>query len=127
MNKLEIYDPPMCCSSGVCGSDVNPALVQFTADLDWLKSKNVQVERFNLSQSPSAFVDNEIIKKMLSEEGNACLPVLIANGEVVSKGAYPSRDALAGYFGISMDCCEASDKSSATETGSCCGGTDKCC
>jgi len=127
MSKLEVYDPPMCCSSGVCGPDVNPALVQFASDLDWLKSQNVQVERFNLSQTPAAFAENAIIKKILSEEGNDCLPVLLINGEVVSKGEYPSRDALAGLLGISMNCCVTPNSSGSSESGSCCGGTDKCC
>ncbi|MFN8000751.1 MAG: arsenic metallochaperone ArsD family protein [Acidobacteriota bacterium] len=23
--KLEIFDPPMCCATGVCGTDVDPS------------------------------------------------------------------------------------------------------
>ena len=98
--KLEIYDPPMCCSSGVCGPNVNPALVQFSSDLDWLKSQNVEVERFGLSSNPAAFTRHELVKEALKKEGNECLPIILANGILVSKGKYPSRDELKSFLGI---------------------------
>jgi hypothetical protein len=31
--KIEIYDPPMCCPSGVCGPSVDPKLVKSLAPL----------------------------------------------------------------------------------------------
>jgi hypothetical protein len=43
--KLEVFDPPMCCSSGVCGQNVDPKLVQFSATLDWLRAQGIQAER----------------------------------------------------------------------------------
>ena len=55
MVVLQVFDPPMCCSTGVCGPKVNPALPRFAADLNWLKSQGVHVERFNLAQNPDAF------------------------------------------------------------------------
>jgi hypothetical protein len=50
--KFQIFDPPMCCSTGLCGPGVDPALVTFSADLDWLKRQGIDVERCNLSQQP---------------------------------------------------------------------------
>ena len=58
MTKLAVYDPPMCCSTGVCGPAVDPVLPRVTADLDWLRRQGIEVERFNLSQQPQAFVAN---------------------------------------------------------------------
>ena len=55
MPKLEVFDPPMCCSTGVCGPSINPALPQLAADLQWLKDLGVQIERFGLAQQPAAF------------------------------------------------------------------------
>ena len=40
----------------MCGPDVDPALVQFAADLQALAASGVAVERFNLAQEPEAFV-----------------------------------------------------------------------
>jgi hypothetical protein len=30
--RLDVFDPAMCCSTGVCGPEVDPQLVQFAAD-----------------------------------------------------------------------------------------------
>lgn len=117
--KLEIYDPPMCCSSGVCGPVVNPELVRFSSDLEWLKSQNIEIERFRLSSNPAAFTHHELVKELLKKEGNECLPIILANGVLVSKGKYPSRDELKVFLAI-----ESGDKESVSgdqNTADCCG------
>lgn len=99
MFKLEVFDPPMCCSSGVCGPNIDPVLPRFAADLDWLKSQGVTVERYNLSQQPGAFVENPLVKATLTKEGNGSLPLILVNGRIASRGSYPDRDALAAMAG----------------------------
>ena len=93
----------MCCSSGVCGPDVDPELVRFSSDIEWLKSKNVEVERFGLSSDPAAFTSHELVSETLKEEGKDCLPIIFANGTLVSKARYPDRDELKGFLGIESD------------------------
>ncbi len=44
MTKLEVYDPAMCCSTGVCGPEVDPALVTFAADLKWVEAQGIAVQ-----------------------------------------------------------------------------------
>jgi len=100
MTKLAIYDPPMCCSSGVCGPAVDPVLPRITADLDWLKRQGVQVERYNLAQQPQAFASNPTVRAALREHGNDCLPLILVDGRVVSRGTYPERTELARLAGI---------------------------
>jgi AhpD family alkylhydroperoxidase len=95
MTKVDVFDPPMCCSTGVCGPDVDPVLVRFAADLRWLANAGVLVERHNLSQQPQAFVANQSVKAALESEGNQCLPLILVDGRIVSKGAYPAREELA--------------------------------
>ena len=99
MIQVEVFDPPMCCSSGVCGPSVDPVLPRFAADLEWLKTQGVTVERYNLSQQPGAFVGNPVVKATLSKEGNDCLPLILVDGQIASEGSYPDRDALAGIAG----------------------------
>ena len=89
---LQVFDPAMCCSTGVCGPDVDTKLVQFAADLDWLKSQGVIVQRHNLSQNPAAFVENEPVKTALTERGEAALPVILLNGKIAVTGRYPERN-----------------------------------
>jgi hypothetical protein len=99
-SKLQVYDPPMCCSTGVCGPDVNTDLVRFAADLDWLKQQGVEVERFNLSSNPAAFARNQAVREALQYEGNTCLPLIIVNGEIVSRCVYPTRSELMAFVGL---------------------------
>lgn len=100
MTAVRVFDPAMCCSTGICGPSVDPQLVRFAADLDWLKSQGVAVERFNLSQEPAAFAEDSAVKTALETKGEAGLPLVKVNGEVKSTGVYPSRDELAAWAGV---------------------------
>ncbi|MBI5084177.1 MAG: arsenite efflux transporter metallochaperone ArsD [Acidobacteria bacterium] len=100
MIHLEVFDPPMCCPTGVCGPAVDPALARFAADLHWLAGEGVHVDRYNLSQQPQAFAANQAVKAALEEDGNACLPLILMDGRVASKGGYPAREELARLCGL---------------------------
>lgn len=100
MPVVRVFDPPMCCSTGVCGPSVDPELARFTADLDWLKKQGVPVERFNLSQQPGAFVSHAVVKDALTARGNECLPLVVVDERIAVEGAYPSRETLAALAGI---------------------------
>ncbi len=100
MAVLQVFDPPMCCSTGVCGPKVDPALARFAADLVWLRSLGVAVQRFNLAQEPNAFADTPAVQQMLEEAGPKCLPMILLDGRVVSQGVYPSREDLGALAGI---------------------------
>ena len=65
MTNVTVYDPAMCCSTGICGAEVGQQLVTFAADLDWLKSKGIEVTRINLSQEPAKFAENGKVKAVL--------------------------------------------------------------
>lgn len=100
MTAVRVFDPAMCCSTGVCGPSVDPQLARFSADLDWLKSQGVSVERFNLAQQPAAFAEDQAVRSALETKGEAGLPVVKVNGETKSSGIYPSREELAMWTGI---------------------------
>lgn len=103
MQKLQVFDPPMCCSTGICGPSVDPNLIRFAADLEWLKSKGVQVERCNLAQAPGTFARNPALRQALNSRGMECLPLLVLDGEVIATGEYPSREDLAEHAGIDFE------------------------
>jgi arsenite methyltransferase len=98
--RVQVFDPPMCCSTGVCGPAVNPVLPRFAADLAWLKGQGVTVSRFNLSQQPGAFVANEVVKAEIAGEGADCLPMVLVDGRIVSRRTYPTRNQLAEWVGL---------------------------
>ena len=95
MPTIQVFDPPMCCSTGVCGPGVDPALARFAADLEWLRGQGNAVERFNLAQQPGAFTANAAVKAALAQSGTRCLPLIVIDGWIVSSGTYPERETLA--------------------------------
>ncbi len=92
MAKIHVFDKPMCCSTGICGPDVDPILPRFAADLEWLKSQGHEVERYNLAQQPQAFISNKSIHDLLSKTGTDSLPAILIDDKIVSCQAYPTRD-----------------------------------
>lgn len=97
MTMIEVFDPPMCCSTGVCGPSVDPALATFAGDLDWLADQGVVVKRHNLSQEPGAFAEHALIRELLTERGDDALPAVLVEGELRSSGRYPSRQELSSW------------------------------
>jgi hypothetical protein len=100
MKTIQIFDPPMCCSSGVCGAEVDNNLVNFAVSVQWLKMNGVQVERFNPLHQYDVFAANEVVTQTVNEKGIECLPLILLDGEVVSSGIYPSRLELSGMTGL---------------------------
>ena len=92
MNTVQVYDPPMCCSTGICGPEVDPNLVQFAVLLSQLQQRGVAIERYNLGQQPMAFVQNPKVKALLQTGGTETLPVMFWDGEIVMQGKYPDHD-----------------------------------
>ena len=123
MKKLEIFDPAMCCSTGVCGVDVDPVLVQFAADLQWVAEQGVEVKRYNLGQEPQAFAANpSVIKEM--EAGIERLPIILVDGQIVATGAHLSRLQLTQKLGLKL---VSQDKPHIKIGGSCCNPKSGCC
>ncbi len=94
MNQLDVYDPATCCATGVCGPGVDESLAQFASALEALRERGVAVSRYNLSQQPGAFAGNATVSATLKQEGVTCLPLVLADGQVLSRGRYPSRVEL---------------------------------
>ena len=99
MIAVRVFDPAMCCSTGVCGPSVEPELARFAADIDWLQKQGVKVERFNLSQQPAAFAETPAVKDALSR-GNEVLPLVLVDDRIAVEGSYPSRETLAALAGV---------------------------
>lgn len=118
MTTIQIFDPALCCSTGVCGVEVDQPLVDFSADVDWAKQNGAHIERFNLAQQPMAFAENAIVKGFLERSGAEALPLILVDDEVALAGRYPSRAELARWAGIVV----TQEKS---ESG-CCSGS-RCC
>lgn len=119
MATIQVFDPALCCTTGVCGVDVDQQLVSFSADVQWATRKGAQIERFNLAQQPMAFAENAAVKGFLVRSGQEALPLTLVDGEVALAGRYPHRNELARWAGIQ-------GVTTLPVKGTCCGG-DTCC
>jgi hypothetical protein len=123
--QIEIYDPAMCCSTGVCGPSVDPELVRIQEVLRQIKKQapEVQVQRYGLSAEPQAFVANTSVAELLKDKGPECLPLVYMDGALICKGGYPSNDQLQAILNNAGLDVTLSEKKKAA---SCSCGTDCC-
>ena len=121
---IRVYEPALCCNTGVCGPDVDQALVEFTADLAYLKGRGADIARHNLANDPQAFADDAGVRAFLQTAGSAGLPLVTVNGVTVVTGRYPSRTELERFAGLTAEFTELTML--ADDGGSCC-GSGGCC
>ncbi len=92
ITHIQVYDPPMCCSTGICGTSIDPDLINFAAMLAQFTQRSVKVERFNLGQQAMAFAQNAAVQEKLRAEGTECLPLIFCDGSLRLQGRYPTQE-----------------------------------
>ncbi len=97
--RVELFEPAMCCQTGVCGPSVDQQLIDVREDLRWAEGQGAAVARHNLSSDPDAFVANPKVTGLMAAFGDGALPALVLDGDIAMHGRYPSRDELAGLLG----------------------------
>ena len=125
MKKIEIFDPAMCCSTGVCGPSVNPELIRVAAVVENLKKEGIDITRHNLSSEPQAFVQNTIVNTELNEKGTEVLPITFVDGIIVKESGYLTNKEFAEYLKIDIDKVQ-SDKDKAQNCKCNCSSNDCC-
>ena len=130
MPRISIYDPPGCCSTGVCDPGLSDEMTQFATAIDALMKAGHDVARYNMGTQPGAFVENKVVKAALDSDGMDCLPLVLLGDEIVSKGAYLDRAGLGASVGIEIPggkasaCCATETTKApakAEEASGCCG------
>ena len=103
MRKIEIFDPAMCCPTGICGPSIDPELIRISVAVNNLKNKGIDIVRYNLGNEPDAFVANEIIRKLLTEKGPYVQPVVLDDGEVIKEKGYKTNAEIAELTGMTEE------------------------
>jgi len=116
MNTIEIYDPALCCSTGVCGPSPDTELAAFASTVEAFKAAGIAITRYNLAQEPLAFAQNSCVKSKLESDGESILPLTFINGKLHVSGIYPTRAQLEKLLGIELP-----------KADSCCTDDDNCC
>lgn len=128
MKKMIIFDPAMCCSTGVCGPSVDKELLRVATVLNTLKNKGILFERYNLTNNPQIFVTNKVINEILNAKGIEALPVTMIDGVVVKVGKYPTNEEFCSLLEIPTDTLKLTiKKASINKQAKSCGCKDGCC
>ncbi len=94
MKKLCIYEPALCCETGLCGVNVAPELLRISTVLNILEKEGVTIERFNLKSAPMEFVKSNIVNRYVRKKGVEGLPVVTLDGEIIISGRYPANEEI---------------------------------
>ena len=125
MKRMSIYEPAMCCDTGVCGVNVDPELVRISTAINNLKKNGITIERYNLSSEPMAFVNNKKVKDALDENGADILPLILVDDDIVMEGRYPKNEEIMELLQISKEYLDSSEDEEANQ--GCCGNNSSCC
>lgn len=123
MKKMIIFEPAMCCSTGVCGPSVDKELLRISTVINNLKNNGIVVERYNLSSNPQVFVDNAEINNMLNNDGIEIFPVTMVDGVVVKTKEYPTDEEISKLLEVPLNKLKPVEKK---QSGGCC-GPNGCC
>lgn len=124
MPAIRVFEPPLCCNTGVCGPELDQNLVTFTSDLNHLVTAGADIQRFNMASDPSAFAQDPGVVAFLTTAGSENLPLVRVDDVTVLTGRYPTRGELTRYAGLTPDLLDTADAASA---GGCCGGASAGC
>ncbi|GMB00969.1 arsenite efflux transporter metallochaperone ArsD [Pelosinus sp. IPA-1] len=124
MSKIEIFDPAMCCSTGICGPGIDQELLRVATTINTLTKKGITVFRYGLSSEPQAFIDNKKVNEYLMKDEVEVLPITVVDGEVVKTKEYPTDDEFAKWSGIPREefttVASDKDKGCCCDSGGCC-------
>ena len=123
--KFVIYDPPMCCSSGLCGPNPDQTLINLQSTLTGLQKSGVAVERYMITQHLQKFKENPDVMELIQKHQLKALPITTYAGEIVKMGAYPTLEEFRGWYqGNLPDGIET--PVTVTEDAGCCADQDSC-
>ncbi len=103
MKKMFIYEPAMCCSTGLCGVSVDPELLRISTVLNNLKKNGILVERYNLTNAPQEFIKNKEVNEFVNKNGVEELPLILVDNAIVMSGRYPSNEEFVNLLEVPKD------------------------
>ena len=121
MKNIEIFDPAMCCSTGVCGPSIDPELLRMATVVNSLKERGIVIQRHGLASEPQDFIANEAVNALLQKEGADILPLTVLDGKIIKSKNYPTNQELSEWLGVKI-AMPSPEKSSG-----CCCGVKGCC
>lgn len=95
--KIQIFDPPMCCPTGMCGPTIDPVLIHVHEAIARIHKEydgTVEVTRHLFGKDVQPFLTNNKVLSLIREEGPGTLPITAIDGEIIKNGSYPTYEEL---------------------------------
>lgn len=118
--KIEIFEPGMCCPTGLCGPSINTELMRISTVVNTLEKNNVKIKRYNLTSNTKEFIENKMINDLVKENGENILPVTIVGGKIQKKGAYPTNEEFIKWTGVQIEQNKPKISNGCCGSGGCC-------
>lgn len=103
MKTIEIYDSITSNKPIGCGPGGDRELFRMSTMIKALENEGKSIKRYGLAENPEMFAMNKTVNDLVESEGVAALPIVVVDGEIKSKGSYPSNHDLATWAGMSKD------------------------
>jgi hypothetical protein len=91
---IELFDPPMCCPTGLCGPSLDQTLLNVSEMIMAVQAEGTTVERYQMTSHPQKFMQNNDVMRLVREQQMAALPITAVHGQVIKTGAYPTLEEL---------------------------------
>ncbi len=91
---VEIFDPPLCCPTGLCGPTLDETLIDLADAVAALTAEGRSVSRHQMASDPQAFMRNRAVYDLIKTRQLEALPITVVRGEVLRTGSYASIDEL---------------------------------
>ena len=100
MKKLEIFEPELCASDGMCGLSADHEIMRIDKVVEVLQANLYDINRYVQPEDRQKFMDNDTVVKFDREKGNNALPVILLDGAIVMDGKYPTNDEIAQWLEV---------------------------
>jgi hypothetical protein len=87
--EVQIFDPPLCCPTGLCGPTLDQTLLDVDEMVLDLQAEGHRVERYQMTSHPQAFLGNPEVMALVRERQLEALPITVVRSRVIKAGAYP--------------------------------------
>ncbi len=87
---VELFDPPMCCPTGLCGPELDQTLLDVSEMILDLQAEGVSVERYQMTSHPHKFMNNNDVMRLVREKQMEALPITAVHGQIIKSGVYPT-------------------------------------
>lgn len=91
---VEIFDPPMCCPTGICGPTIDQELLDVNEMVKDIKDAGYQVERYQMTSHPAKFTGNPEVMALIRKKQMEALPIILLRGKIFAEGYYPNSTAI---------------------------------